>query len=84
MSTLWQNIQYKMLRSGSKLNLLIGVNIIVFLLLNVTDVIAKFLFNTAAIAYFSSEYLSLPAYLPKLLTHFWTPVTYMFMHDGIW
>jgi len=73
-----------MLRSGSKLNLLIGINIIVFLLLNVTDVIAKFLFNTTAIAYFSNEYLSLPAYLPKLLTHFWTPVTYMFMHDGIW
>jgi len=28
--------------------------------------------------------LRLPAYLPKLLTHFWTPVTYMFMHAGIW
>jgi membrane associated rhomboid family serine protease len=83
MSTLWQNIQYKVLRSGSKLNLLIGINIIVFLLVNITDTIAKYLFNTNIISFFSDEYLSLPAYLPKLLTHFWTPVTYMFMHAGI-
>ena len=31
MSTLWQNIQYKMLKSGSRVNLLIGINVIVFL-----------------------------------------------------
>ncbi|MFI5138462.1 MAG: rhomboid family intramembrane serine protease, partial [Sphingobacteriales bacterium] len=34
--------------------------------------------------YYSQEYLLLPASLPKLLTHFWTPVTYMFMHADIW
>jgi len=84
MSTLWQNIQYKVLRSGSKLNLLIGINIIVFLLVNIADVFAKFLFNTTAISYYTNEYLLLPAYLPKLLTRFWTPLTYMFMHAGIW
>jgi len=84
MSTLWQNIQYKMLRSGSKVNLLIGINIIVFLVINVADQLGKFLFNTAAISYYSDKYLSLPAYLPTLLAHFWTPVTYMFMHADIW
>ncbi|MDF2431043.1 MAG: hypothetical protein JWP44_674 [Mucilaginibacter sp.] len=83
MSTLWQNIQYKMLRSGSKLNLLIGINIIVFLLVNVSNTLGKFLFNTGIIGLYSDEYLLLPPYLPKLLTHFWTPVTYMFMHAGI-
>jgi len=36
MSTLWKDIQYKMLHSGSKLTLLIGINIIVFLAINVT------------------------------------------------
>jgi membrane associated rhomboid family serine protease len=82
MSTLWQNIQYKVLRSGSKLNLLIGINIAVFLLINIPASIEG-LFNSNYIAVFSDEYLRLPAYLPKLLTHFWTPVTYMFMHDGI-
>jgi len=84
MNTLWQEIQNKMLRSGSKLNLLIGINIIIFLLINITDVLAKFLFHSPVIGYYSDEYLLLPAYLPKLLTHFWTPVTYMFMHADIW
>ena len=82
MSTLWQNLQYKMLRSGSKLNLLIGINIIVFLLINIPATIEG-LFSSSIIAKFSDEYLRLPAYLPRLLTHFWTPVTYMFMHDGV-
>jgi membrane associated rhomboid family serine protease len=83
MSTIWQNIQYKMLRSGSKLNLLIGINIIVFLLVSVTDVLAKFVFRVD-LTRLIHEYLWLPASLPKLGTHFWTPITYMFMHDGIW
>jgi len=84
MSTLWQNIQTKVLRSGSKLNLLIGINVAVFLLINITQVFAKTFFNTNIIKYYSQEYLLLPASLPKLLTHFWTPVTYMFMHADIW
>ena len=86
MSTLWQNIQYKMLRSGNKLNLLIGINIIVFLAVNIPAVI-EFLFtgagHTSLIAFYANEYLLLPAHLPKLLTHFWTPITYMFMHAGV-
>jgi len=72
-----------MLRSGSKLNLLIGINIFVFLLINIPGIFETLLFNTAHIAHFSDEYLLLPASLHKLLTHFWTPLTYMFMHAGI-
>ena len=82
MSTLWKDIQYKMLHSGSKLNLLIGINIIVYLLINVTAVIEALLFRSNNISFFTDKYLLLPAYLPKLLTHFWTPLTYMFMHAG--
>ncbi len=83
MSTLWQNIQYKMLRSGSKLNLLIGINIIVFLLINIPATLETLFFRTDVIAAYSADYLSLTAYLPKLLIRFWTPLTYMFMHAGI-
>lgn len=83
MSTLWQNLQYKMLRSGSKLNLLIGINVLVFLLINVTDTLGKFFFKTGIIGYYSDAYLLLPSNLHTLLTHFWTPITYMFMHAGI-
>jgi len=83
MTTLWQNIQYKMLRSGSKLNLLIGINIAVFLAINIPAVIERLFFESNFIASHLNDYLSLPAYLPKLLTRFWTPFTYMFMHAGV-
>lgn len=71
-----------MLHSGSKVNLLIGINVIVFLLINVPDTLAQFLFRTGVIGYYSNEYLQLPSNLSVLLKHFWTPVTYMFMHAG--
>ena len=83
MSTLWKDIQYKMLHSGSKLTLLIGINIIVFLAINVTGTLERFLFNSPFIDSLSSDYLLLPAYLPKLEIRFWTPLTYMFMHAGV-
>jgi membrane associated rhomboid family serine protease len=83
MSTLWQNIQHRVLRSNSKLNLLIGLNIGIYLLVNIPATIEGIFFRSAHIQDFSNEYLLLPAALPKLLTHFWTPLTYMFMHAGI-
>ncbi|WP_374950788.1 rhomboid family intramembrane serine protease [Mucilaginibacter sp.] len=85
MSTLWQNIQYKIQQSGSKISLLIGINVIVFLLINATAIVEQLFsgFGNSAILYFTNDYLLLPASLPKLLTRFWTPITYMFMHAGI-
>ena len=82
MSTIWYNIQYKLLQSYSKLNLLISLNIIVFLLINVPDTLVWLFTHTHIISNYSDQTLLLPAYLPKLLSHFWTPFTYMFMHDG--
>ncbi|MDB5125185.1 MAG: rhomboid family intrarane serine protease [Mucilaginibacter sp.] len=83
MSNIWQDIQYKMLRSGSKLNLLIGINIVIFLVVSIPGVIEQLFFGSNLVDSYSTDYLSLPAYLPKLLTRFWTPFTYMFMHAGI-
>jgi membrane associated rhomboid family serine protease len=85
MSTLWQNISSKMLSSGSKLYLLIGINVIVFLGINIPAVFEQLFtgFGHSSILVYSVEYLDLPAYLPKLLVRFWTPFSYMFMHDGI-
>ena len=83
MRTLWQNIQYKMLRSGGKINLLIGINVFIFLIVNIASVIEHLVFRSEIIDYYTKEYLLLPSFLPKLLTHFWTPITYMFMHAGI-
>ncbi|SEP36203.1 rhomboid family intramembrane serine protease [Mucilaginibacter sp. OK283] len=86
MSTLWQNIHYKMLRSGNKLNLLIGINVIVFLAINVPAVLEHMITSfsrPSTIEFYAFDYLATTAHLPKLLTRFWTPFTYMFMHDGI-
>jgi membrane associated rhomboid family serine protease len=84
--TLWQDIQYKLLKSGNKLSLIIGINVIVFLAINIPAIIEQLLFtgfgNSHIIA-FTDEYLLLPASLPKLLYRFWTPFTYMFMHAGV-
>lgn len=85
MSTLWKDIQYKLLKSGNKLSLLIGINVIVYLLINILAVVEQLFrgFGNSIILSFTNEYLLLPAYLPKLLYRFWTPFTYMFMHAGV-
>jgi membrane associated rhomboid family serine protease len=81
--TFWENISYKVFRTSSKLNLLIGINVAVYLIINVPAILEYLFTRNSLITYYSFEYLALPAYLPKLLIRFWTPLTYMFMHDGI-
>jgi membrane associated rhomboid family serine protease len=85
MSTLWKEIQYKLLQSGNKISLLIGINVIVYLVINILAVVEQLFsgFGNSLILAFTNEYLLLPASLPKLLVRFWTPLTYMFMHAGI-
>ena len=85
MNTLWKDIQYKMLRSGSKLALLIGINVAIFLVINIPAVVEQLFsgFGNSAINNFANDYLLLPASLPKLLHRCWTPFTYMFMHAGV-
>jgi membrane associated rhomboid family serine protease len=82
MSTLWKDIRYKMLQSGSKLGLLIGINVLVFLLINIPGTFERLFLKSSYILDLSFEYLQLPGYLPALAKHFWTPITYMFMHSG--
>lgn len=78
----WQNIYYRTFKSGSKLYLLIGINVLVFLGLFLASFIERTLFSSDNIEVLAYNYLTLPSYLPKLLTHFWTLLTYMFMHAG--
>lgn len=85
MNTLWKDIRFKLLHSDSKLPMLIGINVIVFLVINVSAVIEQLFtgFGNSAILNYSVDYLQLPASFTLLATRFWTPITYMFMHDGI-
>lgn len=71
MSTLWQDIQYKMLKSDSKINLLIGINVVVFLLLIIPGIAPVVADNILLSADFSA-----------LVRHLWTPFTYMFAGVG--
>lgn len=79
---MWEEIRTQVFRSGNRLNLLIGVNVIVFLFLSLLGVIEMLTTRNAAISSILNDYLAVPSYLPKLLIRFWTPFTYMFMHSG--
>ncbi|GAA4929709.1 rhomboid family intramembrane serine protease [Mucilaginibacter defluvii] len=84
--TLWQNISYKIKYTQSKLFLLIGINVAVYLLINIPAVFEQLFvsgFGNSRIIAFSHEYLQLPAQFNELLHRFWTPVTYMFIHADI-
>jgi membrane associated rhomboid family serine protease len=86
MSTLWQNIQHKMLRSGNNISLLIGINVIVFLAVNIPAVFEYLLTgagHVSMVALFTEKYINLPANLHVLPYRFWTPLSYMFMHAGV-
>ena len=83
MSTLWNEIKLKMLHSGSRISLLIGINLIVFLLINIPAVFEWLATGHSIVGQYANEYLDLPANFSKLGSRFWTPVTYMFMHAGI-
>ncbi|GAB2987171.1 rhomboid family intramembrane serine protease [Mucilaginibacter puniceus] len=83
MNTFWQQIANKTFKSTSKLYLLIAINVAVFLVINVPSVFERLIAQTDVIQTYTFDYLAMPAYLPKLLIRFWTPITYQFMHAGI-
>lgn len=73
----------KMFRSGSRLYLFIGINVLVFLVLNLLA-IPEFLFTrTTTASDWFQEQLAMPAYLPALAFKPWTILTYMFSHKGL-
>jgi membrane associated rhomboid family serine protease len=82
MSTIWEEIRFKVIHSGSKLNLLIGINVAVFLAMGLIYVFEILTTKQSTLYNLIFSYLAIPSYLPTLLHKFWTPITYMFMHDG--
>lgn len=83
MSTMWQEIRSKLLDSGSKIGLLIGINVAVYLIGAIGGVFELLFFHSrGVIDGYSDEFLALTTYLPHLAIRFWTPLTYMFVHAG--
>jgi len=66
-------------KEGSLLTKIIYINLAVFILVNLLSSFA-FLFSTTAPNLVS--WFSVPAHLPSLIVKPWTPITYMFLHEG--
>ena len=69
-------------RSGSVLPWLLIVNIGIWLCICLASLVA-WLYNEHVESSIRN-YLAIPAYVPKLLDRFWTPLSYMFLHFDFW
>ena len=76
--SIFAELWFKMARSGSRLNLFIGINVLVFLFIGIIAVSDRF--TDGASAEWLTNQLAMPAWLPSLPYKFWTPITYMFLH----
>ena len=77
---IWDDIK-STFRNGSNLVKLLYLNTGVFVLVKIVEVIAV-LFSSPGLTGISLRMLAIPASLPALLTHPWTIITYMFLHEG--
>src|SRR5476649_55976 len=68
MHTPWKNLTAAPRKTGNVIYILIGINVAVFLGTIISPPLGAL--------------LRLPAAFSVLLTHFWAPLTYMFVHDG--
>ncbi len=66
-------------RTGNVMTKLIFINVGVFILLKIISVIFT-LFNIYAVDLIT--FLGVPSHIPLLLYRIWTPITYMFVHEG--
>ncbi|SKB63234.1 rhomboid family intramembrane serine protease [Daejeonella lutea] len=80
--SVFNELYYKVFQSGSPLYLFIGLNVIIFLAINLLAV-GEFLTNgSGSAANWLQLQLSMPATFELLLYKFWTIITYMFTQSG--
>ena len=75
-------LKYKVFESGSPLFLFIGINVIIFLLINLIALFEFILGGSGVASNFIQLQLALPAKLENLLYKPWTFITYMFTQRG--
>jgi len=71
-------ISYK---KGSSLHKLLYINLGLFLAVKLVFIFL-FLFNVEEAELLIIQWLAVPAYLPDLVLRIWTPISYMFLHEG--
>jgi membrane associated rhomboid family serine protease len=77
-SPIVDELKYKVFKSGNPLFLFIGLNVIVFLLINLIALFEFMLNSGGSISSFIQLQLAMPAKLGDLLYKPWTFITYMF------
>ena len=82
MSTIIEHLKHKY-KTGTVLTRLIFINIGVFVVLMAINVVFT-LFLSRVMAFDLLEFVAVPSDLSALLHRFWTPFTYMFVHERFW
>src|SRR3546814_11859913 len=80
LNELKQNIR----QSGKVTYQFIVINVGLFLFFNIFFIFERLIFRSGSIELFYQQYLTLPASLELLPLRFWTIITYMFLHAGLW
>ncbi|MBE0673183.1 MAG: rhomboid family intramembrane serine protease, partial [Bacteroidales bacterium] len=78
--SMWEEIK-STFRHGSNLTRLLYINGAVFLIVKIIEMIGV-LASSEMLADKFLGFLAVPAMLPALAERFWTPITYMFLHQG--
>jgi len=78
MADIIDTLKYKY-KTGTVITRLIFINALVFITLKIIGVVFT-LFNMHAIDLIA--FLGVPSQVDMLLSRFWTPITYMFVHEG--
>lgn len=81
-STLADELKYKVFKSGNPLFLFIGLNVMVFLLINLIAFFEFILNSNSTVSNFIQVQLSIPAKFGDFIFKPWTLVTYMFTQQG--
>lgn len=82
-SPIIDELKYKVFKSGNPLYLFIGLNVLVFLLINLV-VFVEFILGVGHVgSSFIQLNLSMPAYFTNFLFKPWTLLTYMFTQQGL-
>ncbi len=79
MSSVFDNIK-QTFKQGNALIRLIYINVALFVVVKLIFIVLQLFNNSGS---FLLSYLAMPAEPVQLLHRFWTPITYMFLHEGI-
>ena len=79
--SIWEEIKTNF-KHGTNLTKLLYINGAVFIIIKIIDVIAT-LSSHPLLVDTILGYLAVPAFIPALAERFWTPLTYMFLHEGL-